>query len=83
MNDAQPASSPSVPEPLRLREALRVEVLDDEVLALDPLEGVVHRLEGTAARIVTAVREGREPDLSEDHAAEVVAALTEARILEP
>lgn len=70
------------PSALRLRTALRVEILDDEALALDPLEGVVHRLEGAAARIVADLHQGRVPALTDDHDVAVVEALREARILE-
>ena len=77
--DASPSHDPTA---LRLREALRVEILDDEALALDPREGVVHRLEGAAARIVADLRAGRVPDLSGDTDQLVVEALLEARILE-
>ena len=77
--DASPSYDPTA---LRLREALRVEILDDEALALDPREGVVHRLEGAAARIVADLRAGRVPDLSGDTDQRVVEALLEARILE-
>lgn len=70
------------PSALRLRTGLRVEVLDDEVLALDPLEGVVHRLEGTAARIVADLRAGSAPDRSADRDLEVIEALRAARILD-
>jgi len=67
---------------LRLRPGQRVEVLDDEALALDPLEGIVHRLEGGAARIVADLQAGRIPLVDDDHARLVVTALVEARIVE-
>lgn len=69
------------PAALRLRRGLRIEVLDDEVLALDPLEGVVHRLQGVAADIVAARVDGRAPVLADDRAHLVVDALLEAGIL--
>lgn len=86
--DAAPdPTGPSEPErhdpaALRLRDGLRVEVLDDEALALDPREGVVHRLEGAAARIVAELRAGRVPALVDEQDHRVVTALIEARILE-
>jgi hypothetical protein len=84
MSDADPeGTAPSHdPAALRLRDGLRVEILDDEALALGPREGVVHRLEGAAARIVADVRAGRVPDVADEHDLAVVGALVEARILE-
>lgn len=70
------------PSALRLRAGLRIELLDDEALALDPTEGVVHRLEGTAAAIVADLRAGRTPDLSDEQADLVVEALIRARIVD-
>jgi hypothetical protein len=82
--DPTDASGPVRHDPtaLRLRDGLRVEVLEDEALALDPREGVVHRLEGAAARIVAALRDGRTPALADDRDNLVVTALIEARIVE-
>lgn len=70
------------PAALRLRGGLRVEVLDDEVLALDPPEGVVHRLEGAAARIVADLHASRVPDLTGARERDVVEALIAAGIVE-
>lgn len=80
-DDPDPAAELD-PAALRLRAGLRVEVLDDEALALDPTEGVVHRLEGAAARIVADLRTGRVPDLTDAHDHDVVEALIAARIVE-
>lgn len=77
-----PSPPPHDPAALRLRDGLRVEVLDDEALALDPQEGVVHRLEGAAARIVAELRAGRVPTLDGEQDDLVVDALIEARIIE-
>ncbi len=76
-------ADPASPDPalLRLRTGLRVEVLEDEALALDPLEGVVHRLEGPAAGIVAALVAGRVPALADEQDHLVLDALREARIV--
>ena len=78
---AERTNPPHEPATLRLRAGLRVEILDSEALALDPNEGVVHRLEGAAARIVADLRAGRAPDLSSPTDHLIVDALLEARIL--
>ena len=78
---AEGASTVHDPTALRLRTGLRVEVLDADVLALDPREGVVHRLEGAAAGIVADLHAGRTPDLSSPTDHLVVDALLEARIV--
>jgi hypothetical protein len=84
-SDRAAAPDTDAPQPaaeaLRLRDGVRVEVLDDEALALDPLEGVVHRLEGTAARIVADLLAGRTPVVDGEHDHAVVAALLETRIV--
>jgi len=77
-----PTTPPPAPSALRLRPGVRVEVLDDEALALDPLEGVVHRLEGTASRIVADLHGGRTPALDDEHDLAVLDALIAARIVE-
>lgn len=82
MTAEPPTTQPSDPSALRLRSGLRVEVLDDEALALDPHEGVVHRLEGSAARIIADLHAGRVPVVADEHDVAVLEALREARILE-
>jgi hypothetical protein len=66
---------------LRIAADLRVETIDDEVVVLDPPSGVVFRLEGAAARLVSALHVGGTPDPADLDRLEVIAALREAHIL--
>jgi hypothetical protein len=66
---------------LRVADDLRVETLDDEVVVLDAVSGIVFRLQGVAARIVSTLHAGGTVDAEDLAATDIVDALREAQIL--
>jgi hypothetical protein len=69
------------PTDLRVADDLRVETIDDEVVVLDAVSGIVFRLQGVAARIVATLHAGgtlADEDLA---ASDIFDALREARII--
>lgn len=66
---------------LRVADDLRVETLDDEVVVLDAVSGIVFRLQGVAARIVATLHAGGTVDEEDLAATDIVEALREAQIL--